>query len=238
MIKIFSIFLVLILVGGIFAQTLDEIITKCLDVAGQEKLTKVESMTIKAKILQGAMEIPLIVYQKRPMKYRSEATVQGMTLLQVYDGSKGYMINPFTGNLQPMVLKGDQLEQLKDQADIDNILLTYKKWNYHLAYSGTEEMEGMSALVLKLTKADSAVSKIYIDPENYVPVKVISKMQIQGVEREIESYPSNYKYIEGILFPFAYEQKIDGQTFMQMTFESFELNTNPPDSLFVVPELK
>jgi outer membrane lipoprotein-sorting protein len=236
--KIISVLLVLVLVVGSIAQNLDEIITKCLDAVGQEKLSKVESMTIKAKIFQGGMEIPLVLYQKRPMKYRSEATFQGMTMLQVYNDGKGYMINPFTGSSEPMRMNGEQLERLKDQADIDNILLTYKKWNYNLEYMGTDEMEGMKVWNLKLTKPDSEVTNIAIDPENYVVVKVVSKMIIQGVEREIEAYPSNYKYVEGILFPFAYEQKIGGQTFMNMTFESFELNTNPPDSLFVVPEFK
>jgi len=236
--KIFSVLLVFVLALGSYAQTLDEIITKCLEVAGQDKLSKVESMTIKAKILQGGIEIPMVMYQKRPDKYRSDATFQSMSIREVYDGTNGYMMNPFMGTKDPVPLNAEQLERLKDQAELDNIFLTYKRLNYQLEYTGTEDMEGMQVLVLKLSKPNGDVSRIFIDPENFVVLKIVSKLMIQGTEREVESYPSNYKYIEGILFPFSYEQKMGGQTIMQMNFESFELNSNPPDSLFVVPTQK
>jgi outer membrane lipoprotein-sorting protein len=137
----------------------------------------------------------------------------------------------------PLAMESEQLEQMKDQAEIDNILMTYKNRNYALEYAGTEDLEGMRAYILKLTKPNKSVSKIYIDPENYVVIKTVDNLIIQGVEKEIESYPSNYKYVDGVLFPFKYEQKIGGQIFMQINFESFELNTNPPDSLFIVPAM-
>ncbi len=231
------ILLVFVLLMGSSAQTLDEIIGKCLEVAGQEKLNHIESMTIKAMLLQGGIDNPLVIYKKRPMKYRTETMIQGKTMLQVYDGSNGYLINPFMNIKDPLAMDAELLEQMKDQADIDNILLTYKDKNYNLEYAGAEDMEGVKVLILKLTKPDGEVAKIYIDAEKYMVCKIVSKVLSQGVENEIESSFDNYKYVNGILFPFKYEQKIGGQVFVQISLVSFELNSNSPDSLFVVPAI-
>jgi outer membrane lipoprotein-sorting protein len=227
-------FIIFVLAACAYAQTLDEIVAKCLEVSGQDKLSKVQSLTIKVKIVQSGMEIPMVLYQKRPLKFRSEATFQGTTMLQVFDGTTGYMINPFMGSTTAMVMNAEQIERVKEQADIDNVLYNYKTKNYLLEQVGTDSVDGIQAQVLQLTKPNSEKSKLFIDPENYLVLKVLTKMTLQGVDKEIEMYPSNYKYVDGILFPFYIEQKIDGQSFMQMNFESFELNSNPPDSLFVV----
>jgi len=219
----------------LYAQTLDEILEKHYEMVGQEKLSKINSMMLQGKILQGGMEIPVTMYQKRPLKFRSESTFQGMSFLTVFDGEKGWAINPMTGTQDAQPMDQEQLDRMKDQADIDGILYSYKKRGYQLELEGTEEMEGMEVFLLKLTKPNGDVYTMYMDPENYVVLKTKAKIKIKGNEIETETFQSNYKYVDDVLIPFNMETKRDGQTLMQMILDTVEFNTEPSDSLFTQP---
>jgi outer membrane lipoprotein-sorting protein len=236
--KTFYVLLILILGAAIttlYAQTLEEILEKNYEMMGQEKLAQVNSMTLQGKILQRGMEIPITWYQKRPLKFRSESSFQGMSFITVFDGEKGWSINPMTGTQDAQPLDEEQIDRMKDQADIDGILYKYKEKGYQLELEGTEEMEGMEVFVLKLAKPNGDVFTMYMDPENYVVLKTKAKIKVKGNELETESFHSNYKYVDDILIPFNIETKSEGQTVMQMIFDKVEFNTELSDSLFTKP---
>ena len=71
----------LIFIGSSLPQTVDEILSEYFTVQGQDKLLETKSFTTKGKIIQGQFEIPFTSYQKRPMKFRSEAEFQGMKIV-------------------------------------------------------------------------------------------------------------------------------------------------------------
>lgn len=45
-------------------------------------------------MMQGGIKIPFIQYAKRPGKVRLETTFQDLTLIQTFNGTEGWMINP------------------------------------------------------------------------------------------------------------------------------------------------
>jgi outer membrane lipoprotein-sorting protein len=233
--RMICLILVLFLSAGmtaLYAQSLEEILAKHYEVTGQEKLSKVNSLKVHAKVLQRGMEIPITTYHKRPLKFRSESIFQGMSFTTVFDGEQGWSINPMMGSKDPQPMDQEQIDRMKDQADIDGILYNYKEKGYKLELEGTEEMEGMEVFLLKLTKPSGDVFTMYMDPENYVVLKTKAKIKVKGNEVEMETFHSNYKYVNEILFPFNTETKSDGQTVMQMTFDKIEFDSDIADSLF------
>lgn len=224
-------------IGQSFSQTVDEILSKYFETIGQEKLLKINSFTTKGKIIQGQMEIPFTSSHKRPMKFRSDATFQGMHIISAYDGDSGWTINPFAGGTDPIPLTAEQNDRMKLQADFDGMFYHYKDKGYKVKYLGTENIDDIDAYVLELTRSNGDVVKAYFDPESYVMLKTASKMKIQGVDRESETIFSNYKYTDGILHPFSIESKSNGQSVMQMTFEEFKYGVDLPDSLFEMPKV-
>ena len=48
-------------------------------------------------------------------------------MVSVFDGEKGYTMNPMTGSSDPVELTGDQLKQVKKTMHFNNELLTYFK---------------------------------------------------------------------------------------------------------------
>jgi len=232
-----TLILSLIFISTSFAQTVDEILAKYFEAQGQEKLLATNTFITKGKIIQGQFEIPFTSYQKRPMKFRSEAEFQGMKIISAFDGENGWSINPMIGSTDPQPMTAEQLDRMKIQADYDGMFYNYKDKGYTVEFMGKEPVDDIETYALKLTRPNGDIITAYIDAENYVILKTDSKMKIQGVDKEAETIFSNYKYVDGILVPFSIETKMDGKTVMQMTFDEFKYNTDLDDSIFEMPEV-
>lgn len=231
-----SILLAVIFFTTALPQTVDEILAEHFKAIGQDKLLAVNTMSTKGKIIQGQFEIPFASYQKRPMFYRTEAEFQGMKIISGFDGTKGWSINPMMGSSDPQPMTEEQIDKMKIQADFDGPLYNYKEKGYTVEYTGKEIIDDIETYALKLTRPNGDVITYFIDAENYVPLKMKSKIKMQGVETEIELIFSNYKYVNDILSAFSMETKMNGQTAMQMTFDQITYGDNFPDSLFQMPE--
>ena len=216
------------------AQTLQEVLDNYFKTIGQEKLLKVQTIVTKGKLLQGGVEIPIIGYNKRPNKLRFEGTFQGMTLIQTYNGKDGWSLNPFAGDTLPKPATKEQLDNFKDQADMDGMLYSYKGNGYTAELLPVDTVDGQKTYPIQITKPNGNTYINYIDADNYVIIKTKAKVKVQGVEREVESYYSNYKPINGMIFPFAVDTKMNGQTVAQIVFDSYEFNKELNDSLFTL----
>ncbi|TNF37736.1 MAG: hypothetical protein EP313_09065, partial [Bacteroidetes bacterium] len=86
----------LLLMAGspMISQSLDDVLKEHFAATGQDNLLKVNSQKVTGLMIQSGIEIPFIQYSKRPGKVRLEATFQGLTLIQTFNGTEGWMINP------------------------------------------------------------------------------------------------------------------------------------------------
>ena len=227
----------LVFITSSLGQTVDEILAEYFAVQGQEKLLATNTFSTKGKIIQGQFEIPFTSYQKRPMKFRSEAEFQGMKIVSGFNGETGWSINPMTGSTEPMPMTEEQIDRMKIQADYDGMFYNYADKGYTVEFVGKEPVDDIETFVLKLTRPNGDIITSYIDSEDYVILKTKSKMKIQDVDTEAETIFSNYKYVDEILVPYSLETKMNGETVMQMVFDEFIYNTDYDDSLFEMPEV-
>ena len=63
-------------------------------------------------------------------------------------------------------------------------------------------------------------------------------MLVQGAEREMETIFSNYKDVDGIIFPFSLIVQMGGQTIMDMKMEEIIINPDVDEYFFKMPEVK
>jgi outer membrane lipoprotein-sorting protein len=218
------------------AQSVDEIIKKHLEArGGVEKIKAIKSLKASGKILQQGLEIPISLQQKRPNKVRLDATFQGKTQTQAYDGQVGWKVNPFQGSPDPEKVAGDELKDLEEQADIDGALVDYKQKGHAVELVGKEDLEGSPVYKLKVTLKSGDVRHVYLDADKYLELKLTSKRKTPGGEMEIESFPGNYKPVNGVLFPFSIENKVGGNTLYTITVDKIEVDTNVDDAVFKMP---
>lgn len=232
-----SFLLMMIFASLSFAQTVDEILEQHFAAIGQEKLLATNTMSTKGKIVQGQFEIPFTSFQKRPMNFRSDAEFQGMKISSGFDGTQGWSVNPMMGSTDPQPMTEEQIDRMKIQSDYDGLLYNYKEKGYTVEFTGKETVDDIETYVLKLTRPNGDVITSCIDAENFVMLKMKSKLKMQGVETEAETIFSNYKFVNEILIAHSMETKVNGETMMQMVLEEVTYNTEIPDSMFMMPEV-
>src|SRR5690242_19104870 len=97
--------------------TVDDVINKNIEAKGGiTKLRAMNSCRFTGKMAMGGMEAPFTMTKSRPEKMRVEFTIQGMTGIQAYYGTTGWMVMPFMGKKDPEAMTGDMLNEAKSQA--------------------------------------------------------------------------------------------------------------------------
>lgn len=226
---------IIILPVTIFSQSLDEILNNHFETINQQKLLTVNTVVATGKAVQMGMELPFTQIQKRPAKTYLEVEIQNMKLIQAFDGENGWTIEPWTGSSDPRDMGGQELKNIKQQANMDGDLYDWKAKGYELELVGKEELEGSDVFNLKLTKNDGDIYNYFIDAEAFVILKLKSRVNVEGNMIETETILSNYKPVEGVIIPHSSEMKFNGQTMMQLVIEKIEINSEIEDSKFIKP---
>jgi outer membrane lipoprotein-sorting protein len=206
--------------------TVDQILEKNAEAKGGiDKLRAIKSIRMTGKMgLGGGMEAPITVTKKRPGSLRVEFTVQGLTGVQAYNGTTGWMVMPFMGKKDPEEMSADVLKDVKEQADFDGPFIDYAKKGYAVELLGKEDIEGTPAYKLKMTK-DGDETFVWIDADSFLDIKTSGKRKMQGQEIESETTIGNYQEFDGLLFPMQIEMKPKGAPAGQtITIEKVEIN--------------
>ena len=218
--------------------TADEVIQKSIDARGGiEKMKAVQTTRVTGKmvLMGGQMEAPFTMEMKRPSSMHMAMDVQGKSLVRAFDGTTAWTINPFMGGDDAQKLSEDETKDMVDSGDMDGPLVDYKSKGHTVELVGKEDVEGTPAYKLKINKKSGKTDYTFVDAKSFLPIKSITKASVQGQQMEIESYPSNYKPVSGVMTPHALEQKMNGQTMLQMTIDKVETNVPVEDAVFKMP---
>ena len=218
------------------AMDADELIAKHIEaIGGAAKLKAVQTQQATGKFMTQGMEIPFTMSHKRPNLLRIEAQVMGMTMIQCYDGEKGWSINPMTGSPDAQPMGEMEEKSFKLQADMDGLLMDWKAKGYTVAYLGTDDVEGTPAHKLSLDTGEGMVFEYWFDPEYFLVLKQNSKVTHEGSEFESQTYMSDYQDVDGFMVPFAVENRMGDQVMNQIMLESVAHDVPVDATVFVMP---
>lgn len=225
--------------AGLSAQSapgVDAILAKYFEnTGGLDKWKNLRSMKMEGIMTMGPMEFPGTIYQMAPNKQRIVVSIQGQTLVQAYDGTTAWWINPFMGGPDPQPMPDEMAQDFTKQT-FESEFMDYKTKGHQVEYSGEEEVEGAKCHVLKLTKKNGDVEYHYFDQEFYVPIMVKTTISTGDAKGQfVETYVSDYQEVGGIMFPHFIETKFNGQSQQKITIKSIALNEEMGDDLFTFP---
>ena len=236
-----SLLFVISISGKIFSQDADEIVNKYITaIGGLDKIQTIKTIKLTGKVTANGMDIPFSEICKRPQMVLMESTIQGMTMKQAYDGTQGWMINPFMGKKDPDVMSKDAEKAIKRNADFEGQLINYKDKGSKIELIGKEDLEGSQVYNIKLTDKDNDLTNFYIDADSYLLVKQNDKIKVDTKEITAESILSNYKQVNGVLFPYSIESKSPDNPMgnAKIVVDSIEINMTVDDSIFKMPATK
>jgi len=206
-------------------------------VGGRSNWDAVKTIKFTGYATMMGMDIPYTQYIKRPGMWLIEFHVQGMKIIQGYDGTSGWMINPMMGSKKASKTDEETTKIFIANSLIGGKLLNIKEMGYTLELAGKEDMEGTEVYKINLTDKDGVVSNYYIDTGNYLIVKTVSKVTRMGMEIITENSYKNYKKVNDVMISFLCDQKLTGtqNDTQKITIDKVEINKDIDDKIFVMP---
>lgn len=237
--KIFSLlFFSFLMTNFAQAQSLDKILSNYFEnIGGVEKWKSFNSMKITGSTEAMGMSFGIVVYSKRPNKQLVEVDVQGMKIVEAYDGETAWAINPMAGGTEPAKkTEAEAKEQGKQM--FEDEFIDYKDKGHTVTLEGKEDLQGTEVFKIKLVTKAGDEKFYFFDTENFVPIMVkafVAEGQMKG--QTIEMYFSDYQETgSGVIVAHSIEQKVGGQTMMSMSAEKIEFDVDDiSDSDFAFP---
>ncbi len=221
------------------APTLDELVSKNIEAkGGADALRALQSVTLTGKMLvqQGQIQLTYVQTKKRPGEVRTEATLQGMTQVEAYDGKDGWKISPFQGRKDPERMSADDVKSLMEDAEIDGPLVDWKAKQSTVDYLGTEDVDGTLAHKLKVVRKNGDVNFVYLDPDHFLEIRILTQRTKHGAQVEVETDLGDYEKINGVFIPFSIETGRKGDPDKQkIVIDKAEGNVPVDDSIFHFP---
>ncbi len=233
-----------VLISPAFSQTpppmtVDQLVAKNVEAkGGAAALKALQSLKLTGRTLlnQGQFQLAVTQLKKRADMLRNEATLQGLTAVQAYDGKEGWRISPFQGRKDPEKLSGDDAKDLMEEAEIDGSLVDWKEKGSTVDYLGTEDVDGTPAYKLRVVRKNGDVNYVYLDADHFLEIRILGQAVRQGAQVEVETDLGDYEKVGGVFIPFSIESGAKGSNNKaQIIFDKGEANVPLDDSIFHFP---
>jgi len=219
--------------------TVDDLVSKNVEAkGGADALHALQSLRLSGKILlkQGQEERAYLQTKKRPNEVRTEGTLQGMTQVAAYDGKEGWKISPFQGRKDAERLSADDLKSLMEQAEIDGPLVDWKAKGSTVEYLGTEDVDGTLAHKLKVVRNNGDVSFVYLDPDHFLEIRILTQRMRHGAYEEVETDLGDYEKTAGVFIPTSIDFGRKGDPDKgKIIIDKVEANVSVDDAIFHFP---
>ena len=205
--------------------TADQVINNYITaIGGANKLKKIKDATINAGATMQGMPISLDLYFKAPDKMLMQVGSGAMVFAkQIYNAGKGVSSSPMSGETK--AIEGDELGGMKESAMIFPEMY-YKTLGYTTELLGIEEQKDKKQYYkVQVNKGGDRKDTEYYDVQSGLKIRTEGK---QGVTEL-----SDYKAVDGIMFPFGMTQNMGPQT-INFVVSAVKLNSKLKDDFFVI----
>src|SRR5213595_4021841 len=219
--------------------TVDELVAKNVAAkGGADALRALQSVRLTGKMLvnEGQIQLTYVQTKERPGELRTEATLQGMTQVEAYDGKEGWKISPFQGRKDPEKMSADDVKSLMEDAEIDGPLVDWKAKGSVVDYLGTEDVDGTPAYKVKVVRKNGDVSYVYLDPDHFLEIRILTQRTKHGAYEEVETDLGDYEKTAGVFIPTSIESGRKGDPDKRkIIIDKVEANVPVDDAIFHFP---
>ncbi len=115
-------------------------------------------------------------------------------------------------------------------------LINWKEKGSQVEYLGTEDVDGTQAHKMKVVRKNGDVAYVYLDPDHFLEIRILSQRTEQGNQVEIETDLSDYEKVNGVFVPFSIESAPKGSADKQkIIIDKAEGNVPVDETPFKMP---
>jgi hypothetical protein len=223
--------------GAARAQTVDEIVARHIEArGGYERIKAIQTIRITRTVATPFSNVKVVISKKRPQLYRADQTVPGqpptpraVNAEAAWDTAQGKVV------LRPADAAAETREI---DGDFDGLLVDWKAKGHTVVLEGQEPISGNNTYKLKLTTKSGVVRYVYLDAQTFLDRRHTGVLKAPGRQEQFVMDFSNWRPIEGVLFPMNLDEDRTGRGITQSyaTYtEKIELNVPLEDALFATP---
>ncbi len=222
------------------APSADQMIAKHIAArGGLAALRAIKTLKMTGSMRPGGFDI-LLGYNEtlaRPGSVRIDATLQGLTVVQSYDGTSGWQIQPFQGRKDPEALSADDTKNLQEEADFEGALIDARAKGATIQSLGNVDVDGAPAWAIRATLKNGDQQTFYLDPDAWLTVRMVTRQLVRGAETLTQTDYGDYEKVAGVYFPFEVASGPKGSTAQQrITYDKIVANQPVDASTFERPK--
>ena len=247
--KSFKLLLFVVFIGfttHITAQDAEEIVSTYIEnIGGEDAWNKVESIRITGVGKQGGSDYPFVATFMKDGRSNITIELPGASMVyQAFDGETLWGMN-FQSQKAEALDSEASLNYKNEAKDNLEIFLNFKEKGYTVEYLEKDTWEGTEVNKIKLTKKPIMVEGkeeenteiYYFDTENNVPIAsetVVKSGPAKGVTSQ--TIMTDYQDVEGLILAHTIIEKYNGQTGLEMAYETVKFNVEVDESIFKMPK--
>ena len=205
---------------------------------GMAALKKVTSVVAEAntefQLEQGTLPSTTRTYVAYPDKFRVDAKVKGVDVVQVYDSGSAWVQDPAGVHEAPAPMREDFGNSVR--RDTIPMLIAAAEGKYAVKLVPEEGREGRVLRVLEVSSAQLPPVRLYIDPQGLIARQSFTSPGPGGKPVQVEEVFSDYRKVDGIMVPYKAELVHQGRTILTRTIRSVTMNAPVDAALFTRPQ--
>ncbi len=203
--------------------TAADVVNKYLDaIGGRAKLETVKDLTIKASADMRGQTLALSQKYLLPDHYLMTMSIpsRDMTIMKTTVNGDSVSMQRMGQN---MPLSPEKKQDFLQQAN-PFPEMTFLDGKHKLELTGIESINGKEAYALKVTDGSDKTTTYYFDTKTGLELRQVTSIETPQKEMQQISDISDYKAVDGILFPSKIASKTGPMT-LNMTIDSIEVNS-------------
>lgn len=193
--------------------------------------------TVKAtgKVVFQGFELPMRMQFQRPSSFRVDIDLQGLEMIQAYDGEVAWQVSPMQGITEPEALPAEATGAVSTFSDFVWGLLTGAAVNgADIDLVGVDKVERDETYHLAVSLGDGQ-RDVYLGGEDFLERQVSFDTTFMGQTGALDARLSNYETISGLVVPRLIQLLINGNPQGEMRIETVEVGAEIDPTLFSMP---
>lgn len=204
------VFALLLLGVPVAAQDVNTIISNYIEaLGGTDALNAVTTLRLTGTLeFSPSGRYGVTISKMRPNLHRYEVDYNGKKVVEGFDGTNVWSIDQFSGINSPTLMENEiQASKIKSEADIISPLVAWKDRGYRVEYLGSQMMDGVESLRLKITFPDDYATEYILGSHDHLPRQFIrlERHNPRGRANTIKILISDYRRTGKVLFAHRYE---------------------------------
>ena len=218
-------------------QTVDDIVKKHIDaIGGTDVISKVKTIVIDGEVAVMGQSFPSTTTIVINKGFKNVTTVNGVEIIQCFTPDGGWMVNPMMGATSPTPVSEEEKKIGASRYDIGGPLFNYKEKGNTVELAGTDSVNGVKAIKLKVKDKNAIETTIYLDPQTYYIIKAESKGNVNGQDMVAVTTFSDYKKTDiGYVMPYITNTSTQGFD-VTITHIKVEFNKDVDPKVFEMPK--